>query len=141
MSIHLYEFSLHQIYKMQQAASTLLRKQQMYSCYTIWLIQKFLIELRRTKFMLNLELAGNTTRIIVTSHIADILLRWYVFQNQLIPNLAVMKNKVLVERGALLKSYIDNKFCPAKVNMIDLIKDSVTEGNSSWVRNIEGYLL
>ena len=55
--------------------------------------------------MLNLEPAGNTTRIIVTSPIVDILLRWHVFQNQLIPNLAVMKNKVLVERGALLKSY------------------------------------
>ena len=73
--------------------------------------------------MLNLELAGNTTRIIVTPPIADILLRWHVFQNQLIPNLAVMKNKVLVQRGALLKSYINNKFCPAKVNMIDLTKD------------------
>ena len=43
--------------------------------------------------MLTLELAGNTTRMNVASRMVDILLRRQLLQNNLILNLAVMKNK------------------------------------------------
>ena len=38
ISIDLYEFSVYQIFKMKQSVSALLRKQQMHSCQTTWMI-------------------------------------------------------------------------------------------------------
>ena len=63
------------------------------SCQTILMIQSFLSYSRLTKFMLTLELAGNTTRMKVDSPIVDILLRRQLLQSQLIINLAIMKSK------------------------------------------------
>ena len=38
ISIDLYEFLVYQIFKMKQSVSALLRKQQMHSCQTTWMI-------------------------------------------------------------------------------------------------------
>ena len=77
--------------------------------------------------MRTLELAGNTTRMNVISHIVDILLRRELLQNHLILNLAMMKKKkVLTWRNASLKqvkSYIEINLNPAKLNVIDPNKD------------------
>ena len=49
--------------------------------------------LRHTKFMLILEFAGNTTRMNVAFSMVDFLQRRQLLQNQLILNLAKIKNK------------------------------------------------
>ena len=50
-----------------------------------------LFELRLSKFMLIVELTGNTTRMNVDSRMVDILLRRLLLQNHLILNLVMMK--------------------------------------------------
>ena len=50
--------------------------------------------------MLTPELAGNTTRMNVASHMVDILLRRQLLQSRLILNLTMMKSKKL-EHGEI----------------------------------------
>ena len=71
---------------------SLLRKQLMFSSQTIWKIQRFLSQLRDTKFMLIIELAGNTTIMNVAS--LNILLRGQLLRSSLIQNLVLMTAKM-----------------------------------------------
>lgn len=84
-------------------------------------------QLRLTKFLLTLELAGNGIIMNIISRIFNPLLRRELLQNHLILNLAMMKKKkVLTWRNASLKqvkSYIEINLNPAKLNVIDPNKD------------------
>ena len=80
--------------------------------------------------MLTLELAGNTTKINVTSLIVNILLGRQSLQNHLNLNLTMTKRKKFNMEKCVtkeVKSYIDNNLNPAKVNMIDPTEGSFTE--------------
>ena len=81
---------------------------------------------RLTKFILILELAGNTTRMNVAFLMVDFLQRRQLLQNQLILKLAKIKQEILASRKAVLgkvKNHIDDNLNPSKVNVVDPTKD------------------
>ena len=68
------------------------------------MIQSFFSKLRLAKFMLTLDLAGNTAKMNVASPVVDVLLRRYLLQNHLLLNLAIMKSKRCYHRENINKA-------------------------------------
>ena len=91
ISIRLHGSSVHQILKIKLPTLSLLKKQQVFTCQTVWMIQSFVSLNWLIKFMSTVEPDENTTRKNVASNMVNILLT--IIANHLIVNLAVMKTK------------------------------------------------
>ena len=128
MSICLYVFLMHQIFKLKLPTLSLLKKQSILSCQTIW---KELFEIVNTyQVHENLRIFWKYSK-----NEYRFSYNWYFTKKTIIlrPLDSKLSNdekeEVLALKNTLkqVRSYIDNHLNTAKVNVIDPTKDNFTQ--------------
>ena len=128
MSICLYVFSMHQIFKLKLPTLSLLKKQSILSCQTIW---KELFEIVKTyQVHANLRIFWKYSK-----NEYRFSYNWYFTKKTIVvrPLDSKLSNDEKEEFLALkntlkqVRSYIDNHLNTAKVNVIDPTKDNFTQ--------------